>query len=90
MVNQNQTAEPIHCFVCGDLCLEGRCGALHGDRPNDNGGSDLYFAPLCQVCFVSALSYLRQERRIMHLFDNEPTAVDTFGLVIEPKDKPRP
>ena len=86
MVNQNKTAEPIHCFVCGDPCLEELCGALHGDRPNDNGGSDLYFAPLCQICFVSALSYLRQERRIKHPFYNEPSADDTFGLTIESKD----
>ncbi len=65
MVNQKKTAEPIHCFVCGDPCLEGRCGALHGYHPNDNGGSDLYFAPLCQGCFLSALMYLRQEHELV-------------------------
>ena len=74
MVNQNKTAVPFHCFVCGNPCLEGRYGALHGDYPNDNGGSDLYFAPLCQGCFLSALMYLSQEHE----------------LVIEHKKEPRP
>ena len=90
MINQNKTAKPIHCFVCGDPCLEGRYGALHGDRPNDNGGSDLFFAPLCQGCFLSALRYLRQEREIMNLFDHEASPEESFGLDIEHKKQPRP
>jgi hypothetical protein len=33
---------------------------------------------------------LRQERKIMNLFDYEPGAEETFGLLIEHKKQQRP
>lgn len=71
MGNQKKTAEHIRCSVCGAQCLEDRCGALHGDCPNGRGGSVLYFAQLCESCFFGAMSYLRQEREAMNMFNDE-------------------
>lgn len=90
MDKQGKTTQENRCSVCGDPCPEKHRGALQGAFPNDTGGSDHYLVHLCQGCFLGALSYLRQERRIMHLFSNAPCADETFGLVMEPKNQPRP
>lgn len=90
MDNQNRTAEDIRCSVCGDPCLERDRGVLQGSCPSETGARAHYLAHLCQGCFLGALSYLRQEHEIMNLFDYEPIAGETFGLVIEHKKQPRP
>lgn len=80
----------IRCAVCEAICHEYR-GTLQGNLPsNDEGDSSHYLVHLCESCFHGALGYLRQEREIMNLFDYEPCAEETFGLVIEHKKQPRP
>lgn len=76
----------IRCSVCGDPCEEGECGTLQGSFPSAaSGRSERFQVHLCQGCFLRTLSYLRQERRTMHLFCEQPPASDeSFGLVIDP------
>lgn len=90
MDKQGQTTQEIRCSVCGDPCPEENRGALQGACSNGAGGSTRYRTDLCHGCFLSALSFLRQERRIMHLFYNQPGVDDEFGLVTESQDQPRP
>jgi hypothetical protein len=41
-----------------------------------------YELPLCEDCFFRTLAYLKQERRIQHLFSEEGQALtDNLGLV---------
>lgn len=91
MDEPHQEAYRMRCTVCGDPCHAKHCGTLKGSLPGGHEGqSDHYLVHLCQGCFLGALSFLRQERRIMNLFYNEPGADDEFGLVTEPQDQPRP
>lgn len=86
-----QQAHGMRCAVCGDPCHAEHGGTLKGSSPSGHEGqSSHYLVHLCQGCFLGALSYLRQERRIMHLFYNEPGADAEFGLVTESLHKPRP
>ncbi|MDH1869233.1 hypothetical protein N5D83_20845 [Pseudomonas chengduensis] len=79
-------ASNIRCTVCAPRCNEEHRGTLQGNSPSDEDGkSEHYLVNLCQGCFLSALRYLRQEHEIMNLFDYEPSAEETFGLVIEHK-----
>ncbi|MDD2162607.1 hypothetical protein N1078_18770 [Pseudomonas sp. MIL19] len=66
-----QTDVDVHCAVCGsNTRVPGygqQIGTLHA---------------LCESCFFSTLAYLRQERRIHTLFDDEQPADDqVFGRV---------
>lgn len=91
MDEPHQQAHGVRCTVCGDPCHAEHCGKLKGSSPSGHEGqSDHYLVYLCQGCFLGALGYLRQERRIMHLFSSAPGADDEFGLVTESEDKPRP
>lgn len=91
MDDQSRTADNIRCSVCGDPCFEGHGGTLHGDCPNDAGGSARYLAHLCQGCFCGALSYLRQERKILSLFDDQlPASDDSLGLIIDADHQVKP
>lgn len=84
-------ASNIRCAVCEATCHEEHRGALQGNSPSDKeGDSDHYPIQLREGCFHGALGYLRQEREIMNLFNYEPSAEETFGLVIEHKKHQRP
>ena len=84
-------ANNIRCTVCGATCHEEHRGTLQGNSPSDkDGDSDHYLIQLCEGCFHGALRYLRQEHEIINLFDYEPSAEETFGLVIEHKKHQRP
>jgi|GEM_PF-3725410 len=63
---------------------------LQGSFPNDAPGrSDRYQVHLCRDCFFGALSYLRHECEVMHLFCEQPPSSDeSFGLVIDLGLKP--
>lgn len=85
MKEQSQTAPELQCSVCGDSCSEQHHGSLRGFWQSEAGRTEHYLLNLCCGCFFGALSYLRQEREIMHLFCDEPPASDeTFGLFIDP------
>lgn len=90
MDEQGQTARGVRCTVCGAPCHEEHRGTLQGNSPSDeNGKSEHYLVHLCEGCFHGALGYLRQEHEIMNLFDYEPSAEETFGLLNEYKKQPR-
>lgn len=80
-------AENIRCAVCQALCHEEYRGTLQGNLPSiEEADSSHYLIHLCEGCFHGALSYLRQEHKIMNLFVYEPSAEEAFGLVIEHKN----
>lgn len=70
----------VKCDVCkgyqpqyGVLQAPPGCGASDDD--------ERYLVHLCKYCFFGALSYLRQQRRIKTMFDDDqPTDNDDFGL----------
>ncbi|WP_313478849.1 hypothetical protein [Stutzerimonas kunmingensis] len=82
-----QTDVDIHCAVCGDATHVtgygqqfGTLQALWGYGSKHDG--ERYQVHLCEPCFFGVLAYLRQERRIHTLFDEEQPADDqVFGRI---------
>lgn len=86
-----QTDAEIHCAVCGgntrvpgygqqfgSLQALWGCGAQHdGER---------YRVHLCEPCFFGALAYLREQRRIHTLFDDDQPAADQMFGRVAPDD----
>ena len=80
--------EDIHCAVCGSNTRVPGYGsqfgifeALWGYGSKHDG--EHYRAHLCEPCFFGALAYLREQRRIQNLFDDDEQPVDNevFGRV---------
>lgn len=40
-----------------------------------------YRERLCEGCFFQVLAYIKQEREIQHLFNDEPLGDQGFGLI---------
>ncbi len=88
MVDKSIQADAdIHCAVCGtDTRVPGygqqfgTLQALWGYGAQHDG--ERYRVHLCEPCFFQTLAYLRQERRIHTMFDDEKPADDqVFGPV---------
>ncbi|ELY8031539.1 hypothetical protein SOH16_006429 [Pseudomonas aeruginosa] len=78
--------EPVRCDLCGgDTSVPGygqQLGVLHarwGYGARHDG--ERYRVRLCEGCFFQVLAYIKQERRIQHLFNDEPLDDQDFGLV---------
>ena len=78
--------EPVCCDLCGgDAQVPGygpQFGVLHakwGYGSRHDG--EHYRVQLCEVCFFHVLSYIKQERRTQHLFDDDPPDDQDFGLI---------
>ena len=87
MTSQIQTFHDIHCEVCGESTRVPGYGQQYGTLEahwgyGSNHDGDYYRVRLCEPCFFATLAYLRQERRINRLFDDD-TPVDnpSFGQV---------
>ena len=88
MNEPSQTASDIHCAVCAsnthvpDYGQQfGTLEALWGHGSKHDG--ERYQVHLCESCFFGALAYLRQERRIHTLFDDEqPADEQVFGRLV--------
>ncbi|WP_417777666.1 hypothetical protein [Stutzerimonas xanthomarina] len=87
MGKPTQTDANIHCAVCGEATRVpgygqqfGTLQALWGFGAQHDG--ERYRVHLCESCFFGALSYLRQQRRINTMFDDDqPTDDQAFGQV---------
>ena len=78
--------EGVRCDLCGsDMRIPGygqQVGVLHarwGCGSRHDG--EHYRVQLCEGCFFQVLAYIRQERRIQRLFDEEPLDDQDFGLI---------
>ena len=87
MTSQIQTFHDIHCEVCGESTRVPGYGQQYGTLEahwgyGSNHDGDYYRVRLCEPCFFATLAYLRQERRINRLFDDD-TPVDnpSFGQI---------
>lgn len=88
MNEPSQTASDIHCAVCScntrvpDYGQQfGTLEALWGDGSKHDG--ERYCVHLCESCFFQALAYLREQRRIHTLLDDEqPADKQVFGRVV--------
>lgn len=77
----------VHCDVCGTSTRVpgygeqfGALEASWGYGARHDGAR--YRVRLCEFCFFTALAYLRQERRVHHLFDDAPQDDDhEFGRI---------
>ncbi len=87
MSEQGQSNSDIHCAVCGGATRVPGCGQQFGTLQARWGyGSqhdgERYCLHLCESCFFGALAYLRQQRRINTMFDDDqPTDDLAFGRV---------
>lgn len=86
MDNSTQNKGEICCEVCGsDTRVPGNCQQFGTLQARWGYGSrhdgEFYRVCLCEVCFFQALAYLRQERRIHRLFNDEQPIDEDFGLV---------
>lgn len=87
MNEPSQTVPDIHCEVCGSHTRVAGYGqqfgtlqALWGYGSQHDG--DRYRVVLCESCFFQTLAYLREQRRINSLFDDELPADDQeFGRI---------
>lgn len=85
MNEPSQSISDIHCAVCaGNTSVPGygqQFGTLatmwgYGTRHD----GERYRVRLCESCFFQTLAYLREQRRIHTLFDDEQPAGDqVFG-----------
>lgn len=88
MNKQNQGIPDIHCTVCTSNTYVsgyghqfGTLAALWGVGSRHDG--ERYSVRLCEHCFFQTLAYLREQRRIHTLFDDEQLADDeAFGRVV--------
>jgi len=88
VMSEPSQTDVIHCAVCGsDTRVPGygqQFGTLlarWGYGSQHDG--ERYQVHLCEPCFFQTLAYLRQERRIHTLFDDEqPTDDQVFGRVV--------
>lgn len=88
MTNPNQSISDIHCAVCtsntrvrGYGQQFGSLAALWGYGSKHDG--ERYRVHLCESCFFQALAYLREQRRIHTLFnDEQPADEQVFGRVV--------
>lgn len=78
--------EAVNCDLCGgDTQIPGyspQFGLLqakwgYGSRHD----GERYRVQLCEACFFKVLVYIKQERRIEHLFDNDSSDDQDLGLV---------
>jgi hypothetical protein len=91
MNEPSQTVLDIHCDVCGSNTRVpgygqqfGTLQALWGYGSQHDG--ELYRVHLCESCFFQTLAYLREQRRINSLFDDEQPADDQeFGRIARNK-----
>ena len=87
MNEPSQTASDIHCAVCASNTRVpdygqqfGTLEALWGYGSKHDG--ERYCVHLCESCFFQALAYLREQRRINTLLDDEQRMDDeVFGRV---------
>lgn len=82
-VNKLSLNEQIKCDVC-DKLTQSMYGLLktQGDFNSSNRG-DKYEVQLCKSCFLGTISYLRNQKKLNHLFDEnfDFTQLDNFGLI---------
>ncbi|MFI8742923.1 hypothetical protein [Stutzerimonas zhaodongensis] len=87
MGNPTQTDANIHCAVCGEATRVPGYGQQYGTLTAFWGygaqhDGERYQVHLCESCFFQTLTYLRQERRIHTLFDDEqPADGQVFGRI---------
>lgn len=87
MHDPNQNHSDILCDVCGCSTRVPGYGQQHGTLQalwgyGSQHDGERYRVYLCEPCFFQALAYLRQERRINRLFDDEKSIDDqAFGRV---------
>lgn len=87
MSEQGQSDSDIHCAVCasntrmvGYGCQFGSLSARWGYGAAHDG--EHYRLELCESCFFQTLAYLREQRRIHKMFDDDQPKDDlTFGRV---------
>lgn len=78
--------EGVRCDLCGSATDNPGYGQQSGELHARWGyGSrhdgEHYRVQLCEGCFFQVLAYIRQERRIQRLFDEEPLDDQYFGLI---------
>lgn len=77
----------VTCDVCGRSTRMAAGSYQYGTLQAHWGyGSDhdgqRFEVHLCEHCFFQTLAYVKQERRVQHLFSSEPSAeCDDLGLV---------
>ncbi len=87
MHDPNQNHADIVCDVCGCSTHVPGYGQQHGTLQalwgyGSQHDGERYRVHLCEPCFFQTLAYLRQERRINRLFEDEqPADNQTFGRV---------
>lgn len=87
MSSPSQTDADIHCDVCGEPTRVAGYGQQYGTLEahwgyGSNHDGDHYHVRLCEQCFFATLAYIRQERRISRLFDDDAPEDDaSFGRV---------
>lgn len=87
MCEQGQSDSDIHCAVCGDATRVPGYGQQHGTLQalwgyGSQHDGERYLVYLCESCFFGTLAYLREQRRIHTMFDDEqPAGDEVFGRV---------
>ncbi|WP_417644001.1 hypothetical protein [Acinetobacter baumannii] len=80
--NYSVLTEDIHCDVCDKATLSDH-GVLKAElNSNLSDRSKRYEVYLCKTCFLGTLYYLKNQKKLNHLFDEEFdfTQLDNLGL----------
>ncbi|KYQ79715.1 hypothetical protein AWW73_18110 [Acinetobacter lactucae] len=81
-VNYFYCKESIHCDICPNLCQIGY-GVLKTENKLDSSGSNqIYEIFLCKSCFLGTVSYLKSQKELNYLFDEnfDFTQIENLGL----------
>lgn len=82
MVGLKQQNAGKRCDLCECVTNDGQLGVLHATwEHGSRHAGERYRVQLCEGCFFQSLSYIRQEREIQHLFDDQPLDDREFGLI---------
>ncbi|QIT17833.1 hypothetical protein [Acinetobacter pittii] len=81
-VNYFYYKENIHCDICPNLCQTGY-GVLKTEyKLNSSASNQSYEIFLCKSCFLGTVSYLKSQKELNYLFDEnfDFAQIDNLGL----------
>ncbi len=86
MMKASDQRQAVRCDLCGgETSVSGygqQFGVLHASWGyGSRHDGERYRVHLCEGCFFQVLLYIKQEREIQHLFNDEPLDDREFGLI---------
>lgn len=79
---RTDSVQDVRCDIC-DKSTQLNCGLLKAElNSNLYDRNDKYEVRLCKSCFLGTISYLKNQKKLLHLFDEsfDFKQLDNLGL----------